>query len=743
MDDNILADESASTSGNINSSTAQMKAMFKELLAESRNDILAQVKDNIDKIYSDFEMVALENEDARSVDVSEPGLASLIDNFVQPQADGLASQDGQSDLGAFKNLAEEFSVSERTAIPISSGLAAIVNGLLQDKLPKEKLAEVQPKYLRPENCPHLVAPKVNKQVWQQMRQETRNTDSALQKAQGLLISGLCAVLEVCNSSDGDKRRTLAHATVLLLSANREFNLRRRDFIRPDLNKQYSSLCNPSIPVSTNLFGDDLNKEVEELTKSNKLSNKVTPKHRSDYRSEPYKVPSNRSFRGRGRFNQTSSREISTTRLYFTFNEAEQTIIDGEIDKFLHKGIIKSSVSESGEVLSPIFITPKKDGSSRVIFNLKGLNEFVSYHHFKMDTLETAIKLMRPGCFMTSIDLKDAYYSIPVASEHQKYLKFFWRDKLYCFTCLPMGLSSSPRIFTKVMKPVFATLRSKFGHTCLGYIDDSLYIEDTYEDCHTATLHAVRLISSLGFMVHPDKSVFIPTQCIEYLGFSLNSVCMTVTLTSLKREKLLLLCQKFQQPNTLHTIRRVASLIGSLVSSFPGVEFGPLHYRYIEADKDYNLKLHQGNFDAEMSLSADSLEEVNWWVNNIPLASRSIYHAPPDVVLYTDASAIGWGAKLSDGVSTSGIWSRDEARKHINFLELQAIHLALLSLLNDQINIHVRIMCDNTTAVTYINQLGGCRSEQCNSLAKKNLELGHCQRDLVIGSSYCWFSQHGC
>ena len=111
--------------------------------------------------------------------------------------------------------------------------------------------------------------------------------------------------------------------------------------------------------------------------------------------------------------------------------------------FFKKEIIKLSASEPGEVISPIFITPKKDGSSRVIFNLKGLNEFVSYHPFKMDTLDTAIKLMRPGCFMTSIDLKDAYYSIPVAPECQKYLKFVWKETLYCFTCLPIGLTSSP------------------------------------------------------------------------------------------------------------------------------------------------------------------------------------------------------------------------------------------------------------------------------------------------------------
>jgi hypothetical protein len=389
------------------------------------------------------------------------------------------------------------------------------------------------------------------------------------------------------------------------------------------------------------------------------------------------------------------------------------------------------------VLSPIFITPKKDGTSRVIFNLKALNQFVSYHHFKMDTLDTAITLMRPGCFMTSIDLKDAYYSIPIALEHQKYLKFIWRDKLYCFTCLPMGLSSSPRVFTKVMKPVFATLRSQLGHTCFGYIDDSFYTEGSHAECLQATLNAVKLIINLGFKVHPDKSVTLPSQCIEFLGFLLNSVTMTVTLTPDKKAKLIRLCQKFLRPNTLFTIRQVASLIASLVSSFPGIEFGPLHYRHIEADKDYYLRMHQGNFDAEMSLSTDSLEEIHWWVNNIQLSTRKIYHTTPDIRIYTDASGTGWGAKLENGGKTCGIWSHDETEKHINCLELLAIQLALFSLLRDRSSIHVQIMCDNTTAVTYINEMGGCRSVECCS---NNLELGHCQGNLVVSRAYCRICQ---
>ena len=192
---------------------------------------------------------------------------------------------------------------EKTAPAIDSSLAEIVKSLLLEKLPKDKLAEVQNKYLRPENCTKLVAPTINKQIWQQLRRETRNNDSAFQKAQSLLLSGLYAVLHTCNSSSGQQKNVLTHAAVLLLSSNSELSLKRRDLIRPDLNKQYASLCNSSTPVSSFLFGDELNKEVEELTRSHKLSSKVT----SRMRVEPYRVPSRRGLRGRSRLNRCGGR----------------------------------------------------------------------------------------------------------------------------------------------------------------------------------------------------------------------------------------------------------------------------------------------------------------------------------------------------------------------------------------------------------------------------------------------------
>ena len=142
-----------------------------------------------------------------------------------------------------------------------------------------------------------------------------------------------------------------------------------------------------------------------------------------------------------------------------------------MSKLLEKGVIEPCVPETGEFISTIFLRPKKDGSHRMILNLKKLNSFVEYHHFKMDTLTTAIIMMRPGCYMASVDLKDAYYTVPIAPQHQKFLKFFWRGRMWKFTGLPNDLTCAPRVFTKLLKPLFATLR-KLGHLCFGYIDDT-------------------------------------------------------------------------------------------------------------------------------------------------------------------------------------------------------------------------------------------------------------------------------
>ena len=200
----------------------------------------------------------------------------------------------------------------------------------------------------------------------------------------------------------------------------------------------------------------------------------------------------------------------------------------------------------------------------------------------------------------------------------------------------MGSLDAPRIFTKMLKPVFAHLRS-LGHICMSHIDDSLLIGYDYKSCENNIADSVSLFSQLGFVAHPEKSVLQPAQSIEFLGFV--STKMTVKLLPYKVAKIKSMCNELlskQQP----TIQEVAQLIGVLVSSFPGVQFGPLHYRNLEQDKISALQNNKGNFESPMTLSSWAETELNWWINSIDSAFKPILPDNSIVTITTDASSSG-------------------------------------------------------------------------------------------------------
>ena len=128
--------------------------------------------------------------------------------------------------------------------------------------------------------------------------------------------------------------------------------------------------------------------------------------------------------------------------------------------------------------------------------------------------------------MASFDLEDAYYTLPVHPDHQKFLKFKLNGNLYQYTCLPNGLSSAPWIVTELLKPIYSILQG-MGHVISDYIDDSYLQGDTYNESTKNITDSSKLITELGFIAHPEKSVTVPSQSLVSLGFILNSVTMTV------------------------------------------------------------------------------------------------------------------------------------------------------------------------------------------------------------------------
>lgn len=391
-------------------------------------------------------------------------------------------------------------------------------------------------------------------------------------------------------------------------------------------------------------------------------------------------------------------------------------VDQEIRKLSVMKVIVKSEHEEGEIISPIFLVQKPDGSYRMILNLKEFNESVEYEHFKMENLSSATSMMKEGCYMASVDLRHAYYSVPVHSDFKKFLKFQWRGQLYVYTCFPNGLANCPRYFTKLLKPVYAFLRAQ-GFLSASFIDDCYLQGQSIEECKKNILSTVNLFQKLGFTIHDGKSVLVPTQKLKYLGFILDSKKMTVTLSEDKINKIKSACLGLMQKKVF-SVRELAQVIGKLVAAFPGVKWGPLHYRQLERLKTKALKVNAGNFDAIMSMTKKAKRDLEWWIANVTTSYYPLKVKPPSLEMKTDASTSGgWGA-VCDTKSTGGRWNEQEKDMHINALELLAIKYGLRCFEKDVTGRHIKLMCDNVCAVTYVKNMGGSRSRECNEIAKQ-------------------------
>ena len=110
-----------------------------------------------------------------------------------------------------------------------------------------------------------------------------------------------------------------------------------------------------------------------------------------------------------------------------------------------------------------------------------------------------------------------------------------------------------------------------------------------------------MFDKLGFVMHLDKSAFLPRQIIVFVGFTSNSVDMTVTLTEEKIPKI---------ETLILQVLNLENVIGYFISSLPAVRYGALYYRVLEKDKVEALKISKGNFEAKMQISPKDRYELN-------------------------------------------------------------------------------------------------------------------------------------
>ena len=204
--------------------------------------------------------------------------------------------------------------------------------------------------------------------------------------------------------------------------------------------------------------------------------------------------------------------------------------------------------EQYDFICSVFTREKKDGTFRAILKLKYLNEFVKYKHFKMESLEDVFKITKKDVWMASVDLNDAFFKISVHILHQKYFKFEWFNQLYKFLGMPNKYPDVMKTFTKMLKPAFGYLKQQ-DHLSIVFVHDSYLQADTEQEYIRNINATVDIITMLGFTIHESKSVLIPTQKIEFLGFLIDSKNTTIFISEKKAEHLILKIKKFSSGPT--------------------------------------------------------------------------------------------------------------------------------------------------------------------------------------------------
>ena len=419
-----------------------------------------------------------------------------------------------------------------------------------------------------------------------------------------------------------------------------------------------------------------------------------------------------------------------------FSVVESNFLRSMICDLEREKVIEKTCYDNTGFLNSIFLVEKSnsnilDRKFRMILNMKNLNkDYILHEKFKLENLNSCLLLMEHNCFMASLDLKNAYHSIPIWGPHQKYLQFFFENQVYKYLVLPQGYKDSPRIFTRVLKPVLGVLRKK-GILSSIYIDD-LYLQgESFEECQQHVKFAEELLVSLGFEIS-EKSSLLPTQKITHLGFILDSVRMQVSLELKKQKTIVELGKKLLCPKEV-TVRFLAKFIGSIVACFPAVRYGPLFYRNLELLKIKTLKNNNFDYESKANLNIECKDEIKWWIYEGIYSVKPIYEENPHVIIKTDSSNFAWGAVFDNKV-TQGFWDEEESKLHINAKELLAACLGVKAFASKLKNIHVQVKMDNTTAVSYLNKMGGTHSYVCNNITKDFL-LWCKDKDIWISATH--------
>ena len=161
------------------------------------------------------------------------------------------------------------------------------------------------------------------------------------------------------------------------------------------------------------------------------------------------------------------------------------------------------------------------GGWRPVIDLSHLNGFVCQSPFKMETVASVLLSVRDWDFQAFINLKDAYFQIPVHQSLRKLLRFLSEGTVYEFKALCFGLLTAPQVFTKVFATVSGWVHSH-GIRLLRYLDEWLVLTSSEVEAKKNVQDLLSVCHSLRIMINKEKSDLIPSQTAHYLGMTIDT-----------------------------------------------------------------------------------------------------------------------------------------------------------------------------------------------------------------------------
>ena len=404
----------------------------------------------------------------------------------------------------------------------------------------------------------------------------------------------------------------------------------------------------------------------------------------------------------------------------TVNLDAHAVLVTEAAGLLSKGAIAARDPCPGQFISSYFAVPKPRSSKwRPILNLKFFNKNLRHFKFRMETFSQVRDWLQPNAFLVGIDLKDQFLSVPINKKFRKYLRFTWLGQLYEWLVLPFRLKCSPRVVTKMLKPVIAYLRQTLNINISIHMDDMILQAKTAEQAYLDAQITILVLLSLGWEVNWEKTHLVPSHKLTHLGFEIDTTSMTATCPAVKVERLRDFAKSALSSGFL-TVHDTEKLIGTMESVRPVTPFAALHYRGIQKQLLLGKHPHR-NPKQIITFSVKSTADLIWWVSDTGFLSNctaSLREPPPTLHVWSDACPEAGGAHSSRGEYIQRSWTVEELESspHINLLELRACKEAAFNFaqMGDRVRLHI----DSKVACAYIRKQGGTRSDLLSEEASK-------------------------